>query len=118
MSQRVRRLLALGPRVAALVVLMAALLAAPLPLTAEPEACCCPRPAECVCHEHGGSPPGSSSLRRCAQPVDHAAPIAAAPVELPAPVVVLAPAALLSAPAIALPSPHASPDLERPRGPS
>lgn len=118
MSRRVHPLLALGPRVVALLVLIASLLAAPIRVVAETaEPCCCPRPEECPCHDHG-SPAGSSSFRPCDRPTDHDAPVSAAPAALPAPIVVIAPAATLPAPAITLPSPHASPDLERPRGPS
>ena len=80
MSTSLRWLVALGPRLVALLVLVAALVLAPAPLPAEPEPCCCPRPAECTCLDRDPSAP--ASLRRCSQPVDAAAPVTAAPAAL------------------------------------
>ena len=116
MSTSLRWLVALGPRLVALLVLVAALVLAPAPLPAEPEPCCCPRPAECTCLDRDPSAP--ASLRRCSQPVDAAAPVTAAPAALPPPVTLRIPAAATPAPVTALPAPHASPEPERARGPS
>ena len=113
MTCAARRFFALGPKIVALLVLIAAVIAVP----AAPEPCCCPVPAKCKCAEHRAANHGQSSVRRCGSPVAHAAPLPAPQAALP-PVIAIG-VAIVDAPAplFALPAPHASPDLERPRAP-
>ncbi|HVV81516.1 MAG TPA: hypothetical protein VHE35_00510 [Kofleriaceae bacterium] len=118
MPPALRRRLALGPRVVALLVTIAALLAAPLALRAAPIPCCCAHPARCQCPEHQRGHDGPTSIRRCLQPDTPAAPQVSAPAVVPAAVVIVAPAATTPAPVTALPAPHDSPELERPAAPS
>lgn len=118
MRSRAHRWLAVGPRAMALLVLIASLLVAPLAIAAPPEPCCCPQPARCKCPDHQAANRGHASVRRCGAPVRHPAPLPAPIAALPAPLVLATVVAAAPAPVTTLPSPHASPDLERPRGPS
>lgn len=118
MSTSLRRLLAFGPRLAALLVLLAALVAAPLTLPAAPEPCCCPSVRTCKCPEHQRGYQGQTSLRRCSSPTSPVAPAPAPVADLPSSVVQVTPAIPAPPIAIALPVPHPSPDRDRPRGPS
>ena len=118
MSVRGHQLLAFGPRVAALLVLIASLLVAPLRLPAAPDPCCCPRPARCTCSDHNPGPGGPPSIRRCTPADTEVAPAPAPVAALPTPLVIVRPAVAAVPTIVALASPHRSPDLDRPRGPS
>jgi hypothetical protein len=110
MSFHAQRLLALGPKVVALVVLIAALVVAPLTLPAEPEPCCCPQPSKCTCADHDDDR-GPSTIRRCGSPTEQPAPIPAPTVALPVPLAIVSEAAAAPAPVLPLAIPHESPDL-------
>ncbi len=110
--------MALGPRLAALLVLIAALLAAPVSLPAAPERCCCPSPATCKCPEHQRGYHGQTSLRRCSSPTPRVASLPAPPAALAAAPVVSTAAVPAMPTVIARPAPHPSPDLDRPSAPS
>lgn len=118
MMMSVRRLMALGPRLAALLVLIASLLIAPLSLPAAPERCCCPSPRTCKCPEHQRGYHGQTSLRRCGRPAPQVAPLPSPVAALTAGPVVVTPAVAAVPTVVALPAPHPRPDLDRPRGPS
>jgi hypothetical protein len=113
----VRRCFAFGPKVVALLVLVASLVVAPLTAPAAPEPCCCPQPSRCKCAEHRAANHGHEQVRRCGSPVARSAPLPAPPAALPPPVTLAVMVVEAPAPLVALPSPHASPDLERPRAP-
>lgn len=112
-----RRLLAFGPRVVALLVLIAAMVVAPLALPAAPEPCCCPVRAKCTCAEHRDANREQPTVRRCGSPVAQSAPLPAPPAALPAAIAIVSDVAAAPAVVATLPVPHASPDLERPRAP-
>src|SRR5688500_6952458 len=104
MWARLRQLLACGPRLAAMAVLIAAMIIAPARLPAEPEDCCCPSPAECKCPEHQPGEPGEASIRRCSTPELHAATAPVPAAELPPAFVVVAPAVTVALPVTTLPA--------------
>lgn len=113
------RLVALAMRALAVVMLIVAVAAAPLPRPVAAETCCCPRPADCTCPDHHPGKGAPTSLRRCSQPVEQAASVPAPPALAATPAILLArPLPITTVIAVALPAPHAPPDLERPAGPS
>lgn len=85
----------------------------------DPRACCCDKLGPCPCPDHElPHEEGHASMRACGSGGNYLTSVHAVELGLPPPALISIASLELAAPSTLPDDPHASPELERPRGPS